>query len=618
MSLTLTRFKSARTNLDKVQNNIADVTVPASVGFSDPTQSHVVFDMDISCTDAAGDQILLPCTFGQVGELNAGAHCLVRDVIITSDSQPISTRRERRNYVDANLVYPGRSRAYEDIDATFGNTTNINFGNDRMSKLPDNPFFDYQRPSNATADQDAVPVRRRAEIPVPLQLFDPLATIEQFPNVALGNRTFEFRFDNLLDLVQPCDMPAGQIEPADNRAFPAPDGGANTIGRVGNPIVLTKTVSNFWKPPVAGQQIRVWYKDGVNNATALGRISTVTVNGDDYEITLVAPIAYAANITAFNVNYFTLSGQAFDSAYTCSLAGGTDTDIGSAARPVVIPNVFSLDTPASHRQCPFYPGAPLTVLIYNATLNTITLNESTVTHVLINGTSVNLELATPIALTASGDNLPYVGYRFSSAGVKFSVDWLIANLYIQIAQIRMTAGQMQKAKTSMADLEIPFMMQDVQSYTMTQSQSVVDTTIPLYPGTVGVVVLTPQNNYLVSGRDTVDNYLFVIDNTPYTNTPIPIGDEKSVDRSLHNYLLKRGLSNLGIDFSKYEANRINAAAPDPNNDHTMYSLVVPQSPNVQSLKTMFRSNSTIASKTIYFVLFKPAMLKISGGRAMIA
>jgi hypothetical protein len=573
--------------------------------------------MELNCTDAGGD-VFIPCTFGTVSELVEGPHCLIRDVLISSGTQPVKIKRERRNYIDANLKYFERSRSAEDSLATFGNSTNINFGNDRQSKLPDNPWFDYQRPSDAVPDQTDSAVKRRAEIPIPLSYIDPMATISQFPNLVVGDLTYEYRFENLLDLVQPCDMPTGQIEPVDNRAFPAPDGGANTWGRDGNPIVLTKTVANFWKPPVAGQQIRVWYRDGGNNATVLSRIATVTRNGTDYELTIDAPIAYAANITTAFCNYYTIAGQAFDSAYVCALAPALANAIGTTANPLVIPNVFSLNAPVSHSQCPFYVGAPIGVLVYNATLNTVVLTEATVSHVRINGTSVELEVDGPgIPVTANADNLPYVGYRYSTNNAKFAVDWVVNFLYMEMARINMTPSQVQTARSAMADLEIPFMIQSMTSYTMAESQDLLDWTITLEPGTVGVVVLTPPNGSLVSGRDTVSSYLFTIDNAPYTNQQIAIGDEDQVDRSIHNYLVKRGLSNVDIDFSRYEANRINLAARDPRTDHTIYTCVVNQLGVPQTLKTFFRSDSVMEAKTIYFIKFRPALLKFGGGRAMI-
>lgn len=618
MSLSLIRYKSARSNLTKSTNNIGDVVVPASLGFSDPTSSRVVLDMELNCTDANGD-ILLPCTFGQNSELVEGAHCLIRDVIITSSTQPVKVKRERRNYIDSNLKYFERSRSAEDCLATFGNSTNTNFGNDRQSKLPDNPWFDYQRPSDAVPDQSDYAVKRRAEIPIPLSFIDPMATISQFPNLAVGDLTYEYRFENLLDLVQPCDMPAGQIEPVDNRAFPPPDGGANTWGRTGNPIVLTKTVTNFWKPPVAGQLLNIYYVSG-GTATNLTqqRIATVTRNGTDYELTLDTAINYAANITSAFCAYYTLPGQGFDEIYTCSAAPALAVAIGTTANPLVIPNVFSLNAPVAHSQCPFYVGAPITVLVSNTALNTQVLTEATVSHVRINGTSVELEVeGLGIPVTASASNIPRVGYRFSTNNVKFAVNWVVDFLYMEMARINMTPNQIQVARSAMADLEIPFMIQSMISYTMAESQDLLDWTITLEPGTVGVAVLTPPNAGLVSGRDTVSSYLFTIDNQPYTNQQIAIGDEDQVDRSIHNYLLKRGLSNVGIDFARYEANRLSLAARDPRNDHTIYAVVVNQLGVPQTLKTFFRSDSVMEAKTIYFVKFRPAVLKFGGGRAMI-
>lgn len=620
MSIKLRRYQANESDFTKDGRSRATIDVPASVGFTDLTSSKLIMDMQLNVKQGAND-VLLPATFG-LDQQMVGPQAVIRNSKVVSMENGLMNEQRNSNVISANMDWYVKSRAAEDCGSLFGNSTNQNYGRNPRSRLPDNPFFDYRLPSSATPSVIADAQTRRAEVPVAWRHVDEFGNMAQFPNIGVGNLSYQIEFENQLDVVSPADMPAQQIEPCNDIQLA---GGATTWGTALHPIVLTKTVSNHWKPPVSGQQVSLWYVQTTATGapatrvkTAVRRITSVSVGGGLYILTTDVALTSGANdlVENIHISYYT---PGCNTPYPCDDITPTANVIGDATHPLVISDMFSVDTDEAHKECAFYVGAPVCVVASDETADRVRLHETVVSRLTINGPDLEIELLVPFNVGGNNDQTEInIGYRTSLANTKFTVEWQIAELYAELHEIQLMPTQREAARKALGDLKLPFVSLYLKQRNMPETNSHSEV-IQSDPNCLGLAVLTPQNLTLVSGFDRCTSYRFAINGKDQTNRPIPVGDENTVARQLHNYLIKRFYGNLGQRVMKYDAPTINYGAPDAQASHSMFPLVTPLVPEPLTIQLVLDADGPLPmeSKNLFFVFAHSKTLMLSKGRAMV-
>lgn len=621
MSLKLRRYNANESEFTRTGRTRATIDVPGGAGFTDLTQSKLILDMQMNATDSTGASVLWPCTFGQRGQM-VGPQALLRNSKVTSREHGFFNERRHGNVEDANLDWYGKSRSLEDAQSLFGNTTNPNYGCDNRSGLPDNPWLLYNLPTDTAAStQDAV--KRRADIAIDWRHIDQFGGIKQFPNVAIGELHYQLEFEDQFNVAAPAVLRDRVCKITDLT------GAASLIGTAAVPLVTARARTEFERPPMVGDQVTVWFHGTTtgNVQSVDCTISAVAESGVYYSITIAGGVATAAAAEVCTDVHMIWGGH-LGSAITSDAS----STIGTAASPIVIPNLYSGPGGGDRRELhatPYYVGMPVTVMAEkgNAIASTSHVSEVTaVSKLTIDGDDLKIELATPLNVGGAAAAVPSVriaprDYRAASR-TKFIATWQIDEIYLQLAEIQLTPKQFEEARKALSNLEIPWMEHRLIQKNM-PATTVHTEVVHADANCVGLAVLTPQNLELLSGFDNCERYRFAIDGKETTNRDVLVYDSTNtqpvVGRQLHNHMLKKYWGNVGKTLKKYDANYASYASPDSARTHAIYPLVTPVVPREQiiQLQLFNDSGTNMQAKNLHMVFTHLRTLKISNGRVMV-
>lgn len=625
--IKITRYHAEESDFSKAGRTRCHVTVPAQAGFTDLTTSKVVLDMHWDIENA----IKLPCTFG-ANQLVGGAQALIRNSKARSKQNGLLNERRHQNVISANLDTYTKSRARESADALFGGSTNMNSGNDAANYLPQNPWLEYGRPSAAIpiATAAATPtVSHRSEAHVPFKHIDNFGSMSQFPNLAVGDMSYEIEFENQIEVGEFARMPYQPFHAVQDQTATA----GGLIGTAANPLVLDKPY-NAWsgQRPKVGQRARVLLTDttaGAARAVVADYVSVVSEGiGGVTEVILengVSVGAAAANDAEHIFACFHDVGaqpEARDAplqAANRTLA--TDALYGGANNPIVITQL--IHPQAYEAQNPFYVGAPIRVVGRNTTTNLTWGEDAIIEEVEIVGQDIHIRVVTPFgpgagAAIGNVNNNIRVGFRNDvlATGVPYTRSWVIDEVYLEMHELQLTPGQREKALKALDDLELPFVDQLLVQRNMdttTEHTEVVQAPV----NCMSLAVLTPQNLTLLSGFDNCTRYRYSIDGVATTNRDIDVGAHNVAERQLHNHMLKKYFGNQGQRLMKYDREQNQMRAPDNKTTAAFYPLVLPMRPVPQIVQIQLFATNQMLQKSIFWVFSCQKSLKLQRGRAMV-
>lgn len=632
MSVKICRFQANESEFQKTQRNRTEVDLPSSLGFIDLTSSRAILDMHVDVTDTLGNTMLIPTTFGS-GNMVGGAQALIKNTRVVSQTNGLLDEKRNQNVISANISdWYLKSRSKEDAESLIGNSTNENYGIDRISRLPDCPFISYGKPT--IMDEPAGPtVTRRAELPVSWNHLDNFSTISQFPIVSCGNLQYNVEFEDQINVVSPATLPSRAPVPAINK---------QAVGNILNVLTLDKTVSNYWREPRVGDIASLMFHEDATESknwdtvdSGIDRIIAVETVANKYVVTFLngfATLNVDADCTDIEVFYYSPAEAIIGHKYIPVAAAMAAGVMGNAANPLI----FSLNntgglqprtTVASQNDpyldgCPWYVGAPVSLTYINNNVASVPNTVDTViTDVYITSDGVNaggirVVLADSVAI-ADGCTAPVLTFRDSTNNIKFAVNWTIDEFYLEPFQITLTAKQQDAAKKALENLEIPYIKQLLVQKNMPTTN--VHTEVLQVPaGTVGMSLLTPQNLTLVSGFDNCEQYRWSINGKEQTNQPILVGRADRVGRQIHNQMLKLHFGNLGQTMKKYDAEKDNYVSYGNKETHALYPLIVPNMPVEQIVQiTLISNGDAMNAKNLFFVHHMASTLKISGGKVKV-
>jgi hypothetical protein len=461
--------------------------------------------------------------------------------------------------------------------------------------------------------------------------------------MAVGDLTYRLEMEDQIDVMFPAKMPFQAAEPCDNRAAVS-----SLLGNSGAPLTLTKTTANYFRPPQQGDLCVASFLQATTgdfktpksdvSFSGIDEIDSVATAGGKYVVTLkngFATTGATESCTGVKLFFFSPTDMFSPSIPPVAIAANVAYNAagyGSAATPLVfakntlggIQTTKTNDdvTVDSLNSIPWYVGAPvqLTGTDVSGSLETAVSHEAKVSSVKVNGDNVEIILDTPLAATGAGYtlNVPVLQYRDSLAGTKMTCTWQIDEIYGELFQQQLTPGQLAKAKSSLMDAEIPFVDQLLIQRNMPAASSAHTEVLQALANTVGLAVLTPQNNTLLSGFDGCSSYRFALNGKELTNQNIRVGSADRVGRQLHNYFLKTLHSNLGVAMQKYDAPRFDYVNTNDQTTHAFFPCVLPQLPTESVVQLQLFSDSTMGGKNIFYVFFRQRVMKISNGRVMIS
>jgi len=645
MSVKLRRYHANESNFNKGGRLRTEIQVPASAGVTDLTSSKVVLDMHMVVQEGSTD-VPLPVTFGNQ-QMVGGAQALIRNAAVISQTSGLLNERRNQNVLSANLDWYQVSRAQEDQRSLFGNSTNTNYGVDRMNLLPDNPFIVWKKPSalsGAAATVTEAAVTRRAEIPVAWKHIDNFASMSSFPNMAVGDLTYRVEFEDQMNVAFPARMPFSAGEPCDNRSAVG-----SLLGAVGAPLTLTKTTGNYFRVPQQGDIACAYFIQSTTgsgsykypaasgaNSSGLDEIESVTTAGGKYVVTLkngFTTTAAAEACTGITLFYCAASEMLGNSVFPLPLDAAMTGDTGGIYGNAAAPITFSLNavggiqtsqyddsvTLDSLNTIPWYVGAPVTFTgVDTSGGGAIVKHETTIASVIVDTTDVKITLTTPYDGTANTLAQCSLTYRDSLAGTKFTCNWVVDEVYAELFQLQLTPQQMAKAKTSMADMELSWVDQQLIQRNMPDGATAHTEVLQALANTIGLAVITPQNLTLLSGFDGCSRYRFAINGKEVTNQDIIVGGADTRARQIHNYMLKSFFGNLGQALKKYDSPQYDYVCRADKATHAIYPLIIPNLPQESVVQIQMFSDSTMAGKNIYYCFFRQRMLKISNGRVQLS
>ena len=649
-AIKVKRFNANESEFTQNGRNRTEVLVPASVGFTDLTGSKVILDMHVDVLQGA-TKVALPVTFGN-HEMVSGAQALLRNSRVVSADNGLLNERRYANVIDANLDWYSQSRAQEDQHSLTGYSNTQSYGIDRASALPDCPFIIYNRPSLAQPSTETQAYTRRAEVPVAWKHVDNFGTMSQFPNVAVGNLTYELEMENQIQTVFPAAMPSRAFVPCVTTAAVA-----NKL----KTLTLVHKTDQLYRLPQVGDLCTAYFLNSTDAApyapaytvgvsvAILDEITAVSIVSKTIAVTLkngFAVTTATASCTKILLGYFspleldpnTPNQLPIPISNNITPSGGV---VGNAAAPVVFPpnKLGGIEatlnatgtltvTADAFKSLPWYPGAPVVLAGIDSNTDVPVRVETFVTKVTVDviGATFNtsIELADTLA-SVGALRSPSLTFRdnksngdlFTSEATKFSCAWTIDELYLEVLQLQLTPSMMEKAMKSVSNLEIPFYDQLLVQKNMPET-TVHTEVLSLMPNTVGVSVLTPQNLSLVSGFDNCNRYRFALNGKETTNQDIQVGSAVVAGRQIHNVLLREHLLNIGKQLKKYDAPKFCYEIDVVSATHAMYGLVVPMVPAETIMQLQLFADSAMASKNIYFVMHVQRVLKLgAGGKAMI-
>ncbi len=659
-AIKVKRFQANESDFTKSGRTRTEVKVPASLGFSDLTGSKVILDMH--ATVKQGSTIVpLPVAFGN-HEMIGGAQALIRNSRVMSAQNGLLNERRYANVIDANLDWYGASRSQEDAHASFGNSATTSFGVDPASGLPDCPFIIYDRPSIDKPSSTNKAYTRRAEIPVAWKHIDAFGSMSQFPHVNVGDLTYNLEFESQIDVVFPAAMPS--------RA-PVPCVSTAAVANKLKTLTLIPTAANLYRPPQVGDLCTAYFQEATGTvacfapravatgmggftagAAAMDEIATVSLVSGVYTVTLLNGFAVAGatdSCVKILLAYFAPSELDGTTANKIPLPLGSNiyqsaTVVGGAGAPITfIPNSLGgieatlndegtlTVTPDAYKSIPWYAGAPVTLTGLDANANAPVRVETFITKVDVDLATSNVlvYLDDAIALTIGSGTyslaVPCLTFRdskitgdlFTGTPVKFTCEWNVDELYLEMLQLQLTPSMMASAMKQMSNLEIPFFDQILVQKNMPVT-TVHTEVLSLPANTVGMTVLTPQNLTLLSGFDNCTSYRVALNGKELTNQDIKVGSASQVGRQIHNVLLREHLMNIGRQLKKYDAPKFSYDISVDAATHAMFGVVVPQVPVETIFQIQLFADNAMASKNLYFIHHVERVLKLGGaGKAQI-
>lgn len=641
MSVKIKRFHANQSDFTKTGRTRTEVNIPGSVGITDLTSSKVILDMHVNLKDSTGADVLLPVTFGN--EQMIGAQALIRNSSVASDQHGLLCERRQANVIDANLGWYQKSRAQEDAESMFGNSTTGSYGIDRHNLLPDNPFILYKKPTEVGTAVTEVAVTRRAEIPVSWSHVDSaFGGMQEFPNLSIGDTTLRLELENQLDVVFPAKMPFRQGEACvDISAV------ASRIGNSGNHLTISKTMANFFRPPQQGdlcvasflQETTGDFKTPKSDVSFSGidEIADVSYSGNNYIVTLkngFTTTGATESCTGVKLFNFSPTDMLSSTVVPLAIANNVSYNVagyGSAAAPLVfpvnVPGGVQTTKPAGTvtldalNSIPWYCGAPvqITGTDISGTTEVAISHEAKVASVKVNGSNVEIVLDTAITPTGAGYSLrvPVVCYRDSLGGVKMTATWHIDEIYAEMYALQLTPQQLARNANAMRSMEIPFVDQMLIQRNMPQTRTHTEV-LQALANTVGLAVLTPQNNTFLSGFDGCSSYRFSVNGKQLTNQDIRVGPADKVGRQIHNVFLKTLHTNLGLAMNKYDAPRFDYVNTNDQTTHAIYPCVLPMLPSESVVQLQLFADADMQSKNIFYVFFRQRVLTIANGRVQVS
>lgn len=661
-AIKVRRMQANESEFTKTGRTRTEVKVPASVGFSDLTGSKVILDSHVTVKEGS-TVVPLPVTFGNY-EMIGGAQSLIRNSRVVSAQNGLLNERRYANVIDANLDWYGKSRAQEDVHATFGWSNTNSYGVDPASGLPDCPYIVYARPSAAQPSTTTKAYTRRAEVPVAWKHIDNFGNISQFPHINVGDLTYHIEFEDQIDVVFPAPMPS--------RA-PVPCVSTAAVANKLKTLTLQATASALYRPPQVGDLCTAYFLEatGTNvcyapravasgmggftsSAATMDEIATVSLSSGVYTVTLLNGFSVAGatdSCVKILLSYFAPSELDGNTANKIPLPLGANIYQsasvvgGSGGAPITfIPNSLGgieatlndagtlTVTPDAYKSIPWYPGAPVTLTGLDAHANAPVRLETFISQVDVDPITfdVKVYLEDTISLTASTGTyslaVPCVAFRdskmtgdvFTGTPVKFTCEWTVDELYLELLQLQLTPSMMDKAMKQMSNIEIPFYDQLLVQKNM-PATTIHTEVLSLPANTVGMSVLTPQNLSLVSGFDNCNRYRIALNGKELTNQDIVVGNANQVGRQIHNVLLREHLLNIGMQLKKYDAPKYCYDVSVPNEPtHAMYGVVIPQVPVETIFQIQLFADNNMASKNLFFVHHIERVLKLGGaGKAQV-
>jgi hypothetical protein len=326
-----------------------------------------------------------------------------------------------------------------------------------------------------------------------------------------------------------------------------------------------------------------------------------------------------------------LGNGAFPIAYDVNIAAGTGNTYGSASAPIVFPKntpggiqtskYDATVTVDSLSTIPWFVGAPVTLTcVGGSAANVVNRTETTIASVKVNGDNVEIILTNPFVNTTGGSfqNWASLSYRDSLALTKFTANWVIDEVYGELFKINLLPSQMEKATKAMANMELPFIDEDLVQRTMPDATTAHTEVLQAPASSIGLAVLTPQNLTLLSGFDGCNRYRFSLDGRELTNQDIICGSADLRGRQLHNYFLKTFFANLNTPLKRYDAPKFDYVNTDDTATHAMYPLVLPNRPMESVVQVQLFSDTGMAGKSVFYLFFRQRVLKISNGRVMVS
>jgi hypothetical protein len=301
MSVKIRRYQASESDFTQKGRVRTNVEVPGSVGITDLTTSKCIFDMHIDCYERdSATKIHIPTSFGN-GQCVGGAQALIRNSQVTSKMHGLLNERRQQNILSANLDWFTASRAGEDTKCLTMSSSNASYGISRVSKLPDCPFVLMNRPtSNVVFNTPSQ--SRRAELQIPFKHIDNFASMQQFPNAAVGDLVYNIQLEDQLQSVFPARMPTRAAVPCANVAAVG-----SKLGGLDAPLTLQPSyLSGYCREPKVGDVCYVSFKNTTAQPVAVA-INAVANNGTAVLFTTTVATDPAITIGTKIVVTFTLA-----------------------------------------------------------------------------------------------------------------------------------------------------------------------------------------------------------------------------------------------------------------------------------------------------------------------
>lgn len=287
-----------------------NVEVPASLGFTDLQNSQVVFRMNAYCESNGIYGTKIPVALAEENSVNnitdiGGCQALIKNARVTSKAYGLMNEQRDQNVVNANLDYYLNSTADQYAMQTF-NGGGLKYGDHTTVADQVTPWLDLSRPKEVgVAVTDVEPtLNHYAEVRCPLKHIDRFADgIRQFPNLAVGDITYQVDLEDVRDLV--CAVPPTAQVAEDLTAVNSEFGTdlAPILYRPGNGEPYQQNNFNqipFW----IDQPLELTYKEDGNDETHQCVVSylKVTSTGDlEIRVTPAAPTPTSATAAVTNL-----------------------------------------------------------------------------------------------------------------------------------------------------------------------------------------------------------------------------------------------------------------------------------------------------------------------------